>query len=182
MKKLLATACVAAVMAIQSFGQGTILGSNAGATFSSPVFDIDGTTPLSGATFLAQVYGGADAGSLTALGAPVAFLTGASEGYFFSGTLTVPGVVGGGVATIVVRAWNAAGGATYEQASATIGARAGESNIFTVTTGNPAGSPPTSPAALAGMESFNLVTVVPEPSIIALGLVGCGLFMLRRKK
>jgi PEP-CTERM motif len=43
--------------------------------------------------------------------------------------------------------------------------------------------PPNTQPNMQGLQSFNLTTVVPEPSTIALGILGAGcLFLLRRRK
>jgi len=45
------------------------------------------------------------------------------------------------------------------------------------------GTPQSTPANLVGLQSFQLFTNVPEPSTIALGILGAGcLFLLRRRK
>ena len=138
----------------------------------APVFDDTlGGTPLNGAEFRAQLYGG-PAGTLEnqlqPTGAIVNFRTGAAAGYLDVGldsTRSVPGVASGGSATVQIRAWAAVGGASYEQArtNQVPGNKIGRSNLLTITT-------PTSllypPASLIGLKSFAVQTpTVPSPSI-----------------
>src|SRR6185503_13586679 len=103
--------------------------------------------------YLAQLYAGPDASSLQPIGAAVWF---PGPGRFSSGTRTITSVPPGGLATVQVKAWEAAYGTTYEQALAA-GGKTGASLIFTVVTGS-AGSPFSPPADLTGLQSFSLVS------------------------
>lgn len=169
---------------LSALAQGTVNFNNSPSAVGGAgarVFDIDGTTPAAGAAFLAQLYAGPTADSLQPIGAALPFRTGAGAGFVdtASGTTRSIASVGlGAVATIQVRAWAVADGATYEAALAANGKR-GVSNIITVTTGG-AGEPPALPANLTGLTSFTLI--IPEPSTIALGLLGVGALLLRRRK
>jgi hypothetical protein len=166
--------------------QGTVSFNNRvldtdGVTFlvNAPVFDSNGTTLLAGAAYMAALYAGPDDQSLAQVGAAVVFRTGTREGYvdITSPDRTISTVAAGGSARIQIRAWEAAGGATYEAALAG-GFKTGVSGTISVTTGG-SGNPPSLPANLIGLQSFNLV---PEPSVVVLGLLGaCGLFLRRRK-
>lgn len=113
----------------------------------------------------------------------------------FSTSATLPGVFVGNNAVTVpgaagvpwnfqVRAWNNAGG-TIVSWAAVLAAEGtanevanGVSDIFSMT---PAVSPTPQPNMTA-MTSFNLVAPVPEPSLIALGALGLGALLLRRRK
>lgn len=157
MKKLLCVAiCAISVMAAQA---GSISGINLGA----PVSGING--PL-GATAQGQFWIGADANSLAPVGSPVNFLGG---GLINAGVLTATGTV-----AVQLRATETVGGVDY----------AGQSNVITVT----ATDAPAPPASLTGLQSFTLTAsggptpVVPEPSTIALGLLGAAALFLRRRK
>ncbi len=91
-------------------------------------------------------------------------------------------VLGGANAVLQVRAWTGAF-ATYEAAIASGTGLAGVTPSFTVTTGNPGANPPTLAANLTGWTSPLQLVAVPEPSTIALGVIGAGsLLFLRRKK
>jgi len=112
------------------------------------------------------------------------------DGFFDGGVVRIPSsIIGaGGAAFMEVRAWESAYGATYEEAiaAAAMGGRPalrGISNRFTVgATGNPNASPPGTPVPLSDLVPGFSVNV-PEPSVIALGLIGAGaLLVLRRRK
>lgn len=138
-------------------------------TLDAPVFDVDGSTPLNG-TAVAQLYAGTSPGTLAPVGAPIAFRTGIGAGYFPGEERSMPGIAPGQPALVQVRAWKVADGATYE-AAVQAGRPIGASEPFTVVTGN-AGSPPTLPAVLAGLRSFQLrigapPTITRQPLSIA---------------
>lgn len=176
MKKLLIAAAVL-VSVLGAQAQGTIdYGSQA-----NPIFNTDGTTGLSGTGFMTQLYWAPSAtGTYTAIGNPVSFFTGGGAGFWNpgnQGVLTVTGQPGGTVVSVVARAWDVATGATYDAASSK-----GASAPLTITLGG-AGAPPSLPADLSGLAGFKLTgAAVPEPSTIALGLLGAGALLLRRRK
>ncbi len=133
----------------------------------APVFDLNGTTPLSGAAYLAQLYAGPTEAALEPVGSPVEFRDGDGAGYFYSEVRAVPGVVPGQTARVQVRVWKTADGPTFEAAKAAKGAT-GVSALLSIVTGN-AGSPPTHPAFLTGHSSFALGTdVAPTSYTLAL--------------
>jgi PEP-CTERM motif len=178
MKKILLIAGLAIAGLVSTYGQGTVNFANLGPGVNAPVNDINGTTRL-GAGFLAQLYAGPDASSLAPVGTPTGFLA-AAPGYFQGGVVTIATVAPGTVGTFRVHAWDSVGGTVNSFAAAqAAGAKYGSGNIFTVATGG-AGTPPGAPSTLVGQTSFNLV---PEPSTIALGVLGAaGLLMIRRRK
>jgi len=165
MKNILALAACVCALAVSAYGQGTLNFNNrvTSAGLDSPVFDVGGTTKLSEG-FAQLVVNG------TAVGDPTAMKTAAAAGYFGGGTATIASVAPGATASIQVRAWK--GAATFDAA-----VTKGTSEAFNVTLGG-AGSPPSLPANLIGLKSFSLV---PEPSTIALGLIGAAALMLRRR-
>jgi hypothetical protein len=103
-------------------------------------------------------------------------------GRYTGGTVTTPATTAGGAAAVFeVRAWSGAY-ASYEAAVAAGNSIVGRSGLVNVAvTGNPAGVPPTAPAGL-GAPAFTVANVVPEPSTIALGLLGLGALLIRRRK
>jgi hypothetical protein len=115
----------------------------------------------------------------------VAGTTESLKGFWTGSTPAVPGVVGGGAerAKFIIRVWDNRGGTitTWSQVLADASIPRGDSGIFTVN--QALGLAPSIPApTLEGFQSFQLF-IVPEPSVIALGVLGAGcLFLLRRRK
>jgi len=182
MKKTLTT-LVCSLAAVAAFAQGTVNFANlVGTTLNQPIFHDGGIVRLDGNNFQAELWGGSSAGSLSLIGA-TPFLAGGGAGYFLGGTRVITGVNEAAVAFIQIHAWDVTKGATYSLAQASgLGDAWGSSGIFSVTTGAPNGSPPTTPATLVGFQSFSL-NPVPEPSTFALaGLGAAALLLFRRRK
>lgn len=176
MKKVLGLVTMLALtVGVVGQGQVNFLNFN-GTTVNALVSNAAGD--LCDNTYMGQLYGGPDAGSLAAVGDPVAFISG---GIISGGTVNIPTVTpAGGAAAVQLRAWASADGATWEVAKA--GGEAGESGIISLAaTGNSAGSPPSVPVDLVGLEAFSL-SVVPEPGTWALLALGLGALALRRRK
>jgi hypothetical protein len=190
-KVIIALACVA--MAVSSYAQGFVGFSTQ--TAGVKIYDTDGVTPLSGSGYLAQLYAyegkTTDASLLTAAGTAFNFMTGTTAGYILttSGTTTSLGVTltsssrsvqvasDGVPVTLQVRAW--AGGTTksYEDAVAAKAAT-GFSALWTQTATAAGGTPKN----ISGLTSFKLTSTVPEPTTIALGVMGLGALLFRRRK
>jgi hypothetical protein len=157
-------------------------------TFVTPadrlVYDSNGR-PLLGtpidqpASFVAQLYYGADANSLQPVTSPPARfrpdeLPGQppNDGLWLGGIRTLTGFDAFAVVTLQVRAWDSTGGLDYESAT-----HRGASAIFTYMI--PSGGPDSA----FYMENFRAFTLVPEPSVISLVMVGAiSLLFLRRRK
>jgi hypothetical protein len=134
-------------------------------------------TPAQNVTI--QILGGPVGGPLN----PVATQGGQNtftllaDGYFDGTIGIVPGVTGTGPADFEFRAWT--GGGTYDLAL----------NRESITWQQPVTSwdstppnlPPGTIAALA-LPSSPLIELVPEPSTIALGLLGAAALLIRRRK
>jgi len=157
---------------------------------SNPVFDVNGTTTLN-STFFGQIYAGANAGSLAAIGTAVQFGTvggtvnAAANGFIIGNSVTGTSgsLFGGSAGVYQLRAWT--GAATYELASTTIGAKIGSSAVQNITFGGTpnGGGAPLTPPDVNLHSSFALTTVVvPEPATIALGLFGAAGLLIRRRK
>lgn len=179
MKKLLIIGLVACGLASSGMAQGVVTfknfgtGANGAIGFGSAnVYqDSIGGVALSGADFTAELINTADNSSV----GTVNFGSGALAGTFSPNTtFAVAGVATGGTASLMVRAWENASGASYDVAT-----NRGESNGFDIVVGN-AADPSTYPI-LVGMNEF-AIAVVPEPSVIMLGIAGAGLLWFRRKK
>jgi len=181
---------VIAAAAVTALGQGTLNFNNSPATVGgagAPIFDVGGVVKLEGTMFLAQLYAGPDVNSLSPVGDAMTFRTGAGAGFVNTTGLNtarvVPTVKPGATAQVQVRAWNSLGGTVNSyQAAFNAGLGAHYSEIFGVKTGGDLGdgNPPVPPANLVGLQSFSL-QIIPEPSILALGVLGMAGLLLRRR-
>jgi len=164
--------------------RGNATTNGGAATYTGPL--------LLGTGFTAALFGGA-AGIVDENSQSLAFVqsstfrtTTTTAGFLIALTAAqnVPGTLAGGFGTFQLRAWDNRGGtvATWADALANPLIAQGSSALFTPTF--PLGgltSPPTTPPGLQGLTSFNL-HVVPEPGVIALGVLGLGALFLRRRK
>ena len=196
MKKLL---FVAALMAttLGAMAQGTLTFKNS-SPVNAPIFDVDGVTKLVGTTFQAQLYwkaAGAAASTFavvkdsanTADGAVLPFRdvvsTSPAAGYWNPGADAVRNVGTIGNVDLQVRVWNQVDGATFAVASTKAGAKIGSFDLLAFKPGDSTSSPPATPTDMVGFAGGKLTVVaaVPEPSTIALGLIGAGALLLRRR-
>jgi len=188
MKKLLLIAS-SALLAISTFAQGNLTFNNNGATAITN--SVTGT-PVANGTAVGLYYS-------TTAGAPDtaftrAFGVGGSgnvstntafNGQFFGGTRIINGVAAGEAANVQVRAWST-GFATYEDALAAQATDpnvlTGKGNVFSLVLGG--GTTPTPSITGAGRLTPFQVTpgIIPEPSSIALGLLGLGAIVLFRRR
>jgi hypothetical protein len=192
MKKLLLISTLAVASTLSSFGQGHVGFAN---TSTSPVRRADGTavpTGLSGGTYLAELLYAVDGATTdarefgnvaTRVGATTTFNT-PTAGVFNGGGRTITSITPpGGFGMFQVRVWDTRAGADYAAALASGNSayQAGYSAVVRVDTADSTASP-LPPAASLGLASFTL-SPIPEPSVVALGLLGAGaLLMLRRRK
>lgn len=185
MRKLIALFAVTVITA-SALAQGTVSFNNnsAFATTADRLVRNVGGSPLVGQNFVAQLYygpQGSDMGSLTAVASSASLFrvaTTSSPGTWSGGTRTLVGIAAGQTAVLQVRVWdNVAFPAGYAAAVTGNGVR-GASALFNYTV-PAAGSPP----AAFFIEGFRGFTLVPEPSTIALGVLGlAGLLFIRRRK
>jgi len=192
MKKLLIVGLLV-IASASAFAQGTVSFNNNGLATPLPdnlaVFFGDTATghrlTLGDGVYVAQLYFGA-AGSpesaLTAVSAPAAnfrVATTANPGTWSGGTRTLTGFDVGATVALQVRVWNTTDGSDYATAFAkNNGLFTGKSSIFSYTV-PAAGSPPAA-YAMGNFAGFSVV--VPEPSVIVLGILGAGVLLLRRRK
>jgi hypothetical protein len=174
MKKLI-IAVAAVLVSAATYAQGVVQLNN------RILPDLDAKVTLPGGTvgvddtFKAQLVLIGAGGAITPL-TPIATFRGGTAAGYVTGTsavdVTVPGIQAGSQATLALRAFN---GTTYETST-----MFGQSSSVTVTLGGqpPTGAPLT-PAALTGLTGFS---VVPEPSTIALAVLGGAALLLRRRK
>jgi len=175
MKKLI-LAVAAVMVSVAAFAQGQITFNNrVSGVVDARVTFADGANAGQGvgAGYVAQLFGGADANSLTALLPSTTFRTSsaAAQGYVNGVTVTVPGIDSGAKATVVMRVFDAAN------------TKVGESAPITITLGGGLAVP----ANLENMQAFTVTSgggtpVIPEPSTIALAALGVGALLLRRRK
>ena len=171
------------MLGLAVYAQGTVsLANFVTGSINAPIFQSDGTTKLIGPTYSAGLMAGATSTSLSFVGSPVAFLTGGGAGFIPATAETLPGIAAGATAFVQFVAWNSSLYPTFAAAEASGAVNVwGASQILQVTTGG-SGSPPSVPAPMTGLTSFNL-RVVPEPSTFALaGLGAAALMIFRRRK
>lgn len=188
MKKIALTTALLVAFTTMVNAQGTINFANRDTTIGldAPIREDDGTTLLAGAAYLAQLYAGPNAGSLTPQGSAVVFRTGAAIGYIAISTTAVSTVLPGASASLQFRVWRASDGASYDAAALIPGSHIGSSGTLTATLGgvpDPITGIPGFAANMPLFSGFNLSVVpVPEPSTFALlGLGAVGLLFRRRK-
>lgn len=134
---------------------GNLVGSG-GSIVNAPIYNTNCAVKLEGTGFSSQLFAGpsgSSEASLAAVGAAVAFRTGAAAGYWFSTTRTIPGIAGGSPVVLQVRVWDNQGGTitTWNQAVAS-GATRGLSPLITVI----ATEGPMPPADMVGLQSICL--------------------------
>jgi len=181
MKKLLVT-LAAVLVSVSSFAQGTLIFNNRTQTGDAPVTRPGGAG--AGAGITAQLYL-VSGGTLTPLTPTTTFRTTSAAAAFFVTEInpfTITGILPGQPATVRMRAWETAAG-SYE-ASIAPGSQflRGESNDVTISQlgGTPAGGAPIPTPSLNGLQGFALA--VPEPSTMALGVLGAAALLFRRRK
>jgi hypothetical protein len=178
MKKLLVT-LAAVLVSASTFAQGTIFFNNRTSTGDVPVY-ADATRTLGAGslgTVNAQLFlQPAGGGALVPLTPATTFRNNSPAASFFVNPLdvTVPGFAPGTSATVIFRAWQ---GADY--ASATVRGESLPLVISALGGVNPQTGAIVPTPDLAGLVSFNLV---PEPSTIALGVLGAAALLYRRRK
>jgi len=196
MKKFLLLAALLAT-ATSTFAQGVVLfnnrvGTAPNFTVDAPITNgatglrIDGADPQWKAALYGAVGTVATDTSMTLMSNPttgqsvVGFRTGGAAGYVNVGTEGARGLAGLGYSssvTVQIRAWD--GGFADYASAVTGGAHTAKSNFITITTTANATDPNVTPTA--GINGF--IVPVPEPSSIALGLLGLGaVALIRRRK
>lgn len=95
-----------------------------------------------------------------------------ASGYFAGGSWSVDGIAAGTESQFKVVVFETQYGSYDNQTAGFYGM----GNVFHLTLT----APPATPTAMAGASDIMLVAV-PEPSILALGVLGLGAFMLRRR-
>jgi len=169
----------ALLVAASTYAQSTLNFVNRIAgVIDARVYYKDNTTPADG-NYVAQLWAAAPGGTLAAVGAPIAFRStpDAGKGYWAGEARTLP--FESSTAQVKVYAWASSLGATLAEAQAKGMGGIGESVLLPAV---PTGGGLNPPTPLVGLQSFTISEVVPEPSIAALGLLGAGLLLIRRRK
>jgi len=172
MKKLIVLAACLGT-AVMALGQGAVNFNTkvSSADINAPVDDGLGNLLSGDDGWQAQLlYSDTEGGAMMPVGSPVAFRTGNAVGYVSGGSVDFGLPIGTDVWVQMV-AWNQSAGEYMPGALNT-----GASNIIPVTLDGPPGTPPN----LVGIQGFSLI--VPEPSTMALGLLGAAALMLRRRR
>lgn len=190
MKKILASFVAGALLAstTSALAQGTVTFSNSATSLvrigflgGDPV--PVGTTSGFGGLLVGLFWGvtGSTQDQLVQIGATATINP--QPGRYSGGTRTTgAGTTPGASAVFQVRAWSADLGADWATAANAAGATGwiGVSATFTSATGG-AGSPPSTPVNLnATVPGF--AVGVPEPSVVALAVLGAGALLFRRRK
>ena len=184
MKKLLVT-LTAVLVSVSSFGQGSVFFNNRTSTGDAPVSRPDGTGAGAGVTAqLFLVSGTAGSETFTPLTPATTFRDTSAAARFFVNAVDVivPTIPAGSPATFRVRAYETAAG-TWDAAnapgSAFLRGESGDVTVAQLGGITPTGGIVPTPD-LAGLTAFTLV--VPEPSTIALGILGAAALLYRRRK
>jgi hypothetical protein len=178
MKKLILLT-IAMLVSVASFAQGTVIFNNRTQAGDAPVSRLDGTGV--GAGFTAQLYLQSAPGVFTPLTPTTTFRTSSAAAAYFVNEINpfvVQGVLPGQSATFKMVVWDTSAG-SYEAAAAQ-GFASAESAPFTIAQlgGTPAGGAPIPTPSLIGLQGF----MIPEPSIVALGVLGSAALLFRRRK
>jgi hypothetical protein len=189
MKKLAIVAIgLAAGFALQA--QGFVSFANLGSGLLAPYKDVGGAN-LSG-SYVVELWAGTTANTLLAVPGTQKTVNFNASGFFNAGTVSIPvsqlDASGNGFASVKV--WANPGGVTsWGQASTTQGLKVGQTGgigggSFAIKANMLDPTLPPPPGAV--MKNMSAITMynnpVPEPSVIALGILGAAALFLRRRK
>jgi hypothetical protein len=182
MKKLFLTLSVLAATAAGAFAQGTLIFANGTPTLITN--NVTGQRVVNGAQVGLYVGASNHVGSLT-LASVTPTITAPFAGAFNGGTVVINGFGAGTVIDFQVRAWLASTVyPSYEAAYAS--ALGGDSTVLLGQSGVHNIELRVSPSPILSINNFGLEAIrlspVPEPSSIALGLLGLGAVALFRRR
>jgi hypothetical protein len=169
---------------VTAYGNGTLwtIGLYASTSSSTPV-NLTPADLIATSTF--QTTGGT--GKANVIESPT-FGGGGNAGSWFNAQVAIPNAGTGSTASAQVElaAWYSGGGAASYSAAFTAGVPTGFSQVGILNgLGGPNSSGPSSSAptlAGLGITSFSLTTATPEPSTIALGVIGASAFLMRLRR
>jgi hypothetical protein len=178
MKKTLALAAVVTALwtaSAMAVPVATINLNNYG-TGASPIFvNQTGTLAPMGSTFV-ELLAGTTVVPDAVSGATLIPMS--EDGMFFGGTGAVPGLAPNATTTFTLRAWTGAAGSTYDTAL-----NRGETSWSQATgSWDSAAVPPSPPGGPDMQNGAVLILPIPEPSTIALGLLGGAALLFFRRK
>jgi hypothetical protein len=187
MKKTLLTLAFAALATVVSYAQGTITFANTTLSRVQQETALDSgvyvNVPL-GAPVVYGVFWGTSADSLQLNTGDLGTASAASAGII--GATSPYQIAGGAVGSTVfmkIAGWTSTFGRDFAAAKATAGAFYGETGVRQITLAATAG-PGTVIWSSTNTQLFQplKLDIVPEPSVIALGVLGVGALLLRRRK
>jgi len=165
---------------------GTLIGGSSGpaATLSNY-----GSEIANGADWTVQLYGAVGSGLASSSLSPLSGITAALESgssqdsdagtWSSTAIASFPSAPNGTVATLQLFAWYNAGGTvtSYNQAFSE-NLPVGSDSPVNVTLG----APPAPASFLPALGSFSIIAQTPEPSTIALGVIGASAFLMRLRR
>jgi hypothetical protein len=185
MKKLLLTA-LTTMAAVGIYAQGSVLFNNSSTTLVKLLNPADQTLSSApvGSTYTVGIWwaaaGTTDEAAFAFTGVTTTISPAPGRFTGLGKTITQVPTPGGTIA-MQIRGWQTDAG-SYDAAAASSDKYFGSSSIFSVATANPLSTPPGTPTAIVPGFTGLTLHIVPEPSTIALGLLGlAGLFVLRRR-
>lgn len=183
MKKLFVT-LAAVLVSVSTFAQGTVNFNNrVTGQLDAPVYRTRNPDVGAGPTVTAQLFlvtGSAGAYTYAPVGQTTTFRAPSTTNPLLAAyvnpiaSMEIANAAPGSQVNLVMRAWE---GASYD--TATIFGQSNDGNPIQVTLGGDIpGAPTAVPGNLLGLQEF---TLVPEPSTIALGILGAAALLYRRR-
>jgi MYXO-CTERM domain-containing protein len=169
MKKLM-IAVAALMVSIAAYGQGQFVFNNRVPPDINAKFVDSSGAGLAGTAYTVQLLGGLSGSTTLTPLTTTDFRTGAAAGYVNPLTVTVPGVTDGKKADIMLKVFAGVG---------TAGTALSSFGPYTVTVAEAPNIPSSLPMGTQNL----VVNTVPEPTTLALGVIGLGaLLAIRRRK
>jgi hypothetical protein len=169
-------------IAFSAFGQGTVNFANHPDIWMDGIdrrvyFDLVGGAGVVGTNYVAQLWYGPDASSISSFAprlAPFRPTDAPPPGVWLGGVRTLDGFGPGQTATLQVKVWDITLFSTYEQASRTSGAIFGASQPFQYMV------PPVGSVEGFTLDNLRAFALVPEPSVIVLSAFAVFVFSAMR--